>query len=263
MVVCILLFYTSQCLSQLGLWTSVKELSTKPMSGPAWWAVKKAADKNFHPPVIENNNNPSNVYALAAGIVYIRFTAESDCGKEALFYKNKVIKVLEYLVENGIPDNCPDDPHNCNRLRWARNTGAFVLAADLVEYRTPAFESWCRKMAEVYEDIDGVTMLEMFKKRASNWGSMAFGSLCAIYDYLKDTQRLKEIREYWVKGVSGPNPGYNTFKKDWSWHHDRYDPRLIYPKGAIKKALVIDGVIPNDQRRCGSFHNPPCYTNYH
>jgi hypothetical protein len=41
--------------------------------------------------------------------------------------------------------------------------------------------------------------------------------------------------------------------------------RLINPKGALKQGLNIDGVIPDDMRRNGSFSNPPPKpsTSYH
>ncbi|HEX9974807.1 MAG TPA: T9SS type A sorting domain-containing protein [bacterium] len=249
--------------AQVGLWSSAAELSYKPMSGPAWDAVKNAADQNFYPPVIENNNHPSNVYALAAGIVCARLVTEQGREPEAEMYKNRIIQVVEHLIADGIPDDCPNNPDDCNTLRWARNTGAFVLAADLVGYKTEEFNAWCRNMAEVWIASDGRTLLQMFKERASNWGAMAFGSLCAIYAYLQDTTRLNEIRDYWIKGIMGPNPCYTNYTKDLSWQFDPDDPRIINPKDAVKQGLIIDGVIPVDQRRSGSFQIPPNYTNYH
>ncbi len=249
--------------AQLGLWSSASELASKPMNGPGWEAVKIAADQNFYPPVIENNNHPSNVYALAAGIVYARFSAEQGREAEAGMYKDRIIQALEHLIADEIPDDCPNDPDDCNTLRWARNTGAFVLAADMIGYKTEEFDAWCRNMAEVWIASDGRTLMQMFKERASNWGAMAFGSLCAIYAYLQDTDRLNEIRDYWIKGINGPNPGYTNFTKDLSWQFDPDDPRIINPKGAVKQGLIIDGVIPVDQRRSGSFQIPPNYTNYH
>ncbi len=64
--------------------------------------------------------------------------------------------------------------------------------------------------------------------------------------------------------VTGPNPGA-TYGSDISWHVDPLNLRLINPKGAVKEGLNIDGVLPDDMRRNGSFSNPPptSSTSYH
>jgi hypothetical protein len=237
---------TNFCLAQIGIWTSAAELAKIPMSGPAWDAVLFGASQNCSRPDIANQDDDTNVYVLAAAIVYAR---TSDAR-----YKNKVIAACDKLVDNGKPGG--------TTLAWAREVGAYAMAADLVGYRTKAFEAWLRNVAEIYKGDDGRTLRKMFKHRANNWGSHAFGSLCAIYRYLGDTAALTEIREYWIKGVTGPNPGFKYNEDDLSWHVDENNLRLINPKGAMKKGMNIDGVMPDDMRRGGSFHNPPAYTNY-
>jgi hypothetical protein len=49
---------------------------------------------------------------------------------------------------------------------------------------------------------------------------------------------------------------------DVSWHPDPNNLRWINPKGAVKGGRDIDGFIPDDMRRGGSFQWPPKYTNY-
>jgi len=43
---------------------------------------------------------------------------------------------------------------------------------------------------------------------------------------------------------------------------DQTDLRLINPKGAEKRGLNIDGIMPDDMRRGTSFRNPPVHTGY-
>jgi hypothetical protein len=235
----------TSCTAQIGIWTSAAELAKIPMSGPAWEAVLLGASQNCANPDIANQDDDTNVYVLAAAIVYAR-TGDAR-------YKNKVIAACDKLVAKGNPGGLT--------LAWGRETGAYAMAADLVGYRTPAFETWLRNMAEVYKDEEKRTLIKTFQTRANNWGSHAFGSLCAIYRYLGDKTALTEIRDYWIKGVTGPNPGFK-FGKDLSWHANEDDLRLFNPKGAMKKNTNIDGVIPDDMRRGGSFQTPPGYTNY-
>jgi hypothetical protein len=235
------------CSAQLGIWTSSGELANIPMSGPAWDKMKNAADLvDPNMATVSDQDSDNNVGILAAGIVHARSGIQS--------HKDKVIAALEILVAGGQPAG--------NTLAWAREAGAYVMAADLVGYRTTAFESWCRNMAEVWVATDSRTLLEMFKHRPNNWGARAFGSLAAIYVYLGDSSRLNEIRNYWIQALTGPPPPEISYDSDLSWHVDENNPRLINPQGSVKNGLNIDGVIPDDMRRGGSFSDPPGYTGY-
>jgi len=244
----------------LGIWTSAEELQNIPMIGPAWEVLlQNANEADGNDAYISDQNYNNNVQILAAAIVYARTGLQE--------YKDKVITACEKLVSDGYPPAVPNTGRNdYNRtLAWGRETGAYVLAADLVGYRTTDFEQWCRNVAEVWEDTENNwTLLFTFKHRPNNWGTMAFGSLAAIYAYLQDDTRLNEIVNYWKAGVDGPNPGF-SYGSDVSWHVDGNNLRLINPKGAVKNGLNIDGVYPDDMRRNGSFSNPPPYpsTDYH
>ncbi|MDZ7343946.1 MAG: alginate lyase family protein [candidate division KSB1 bacterium] len=231
--------------ASIGIWTSAAELSHLPTHGPAWEAVLQGASQDCSHPDVSNQDDNTNVYVLAAAIVYAR------TGNQ--LFKDRVIAACEKLVQQGQPKG--------RTLAWARETGAYAMAADLVGYKTTAFEKWLRNMAEVYVAEDGRTMRQMYEQRPNNWGSHAFGSLCAIYRYLGDITALSQIRAYWIKGVLGPNPGF-IYGDDLSWHADAKELRLINPKGAMKAGMNIDGIIPDDMRRGGSFHNPPGYTGY-
>ena len=228
-----------------GIWTSPAELRAKPMSGPAWQAVWKAANEDMSRPSIADQMNPTNVRALAAAIVWAR--------TDILLYRKKVISAIEKLVSQGRPQG--------STLAWARRSGAYVLAADLVGYRSVDFEVWLHSIADDWHAKDGRTLREMFHRRPNNWGTHAFGALTAIYCYLDDRDELRATREYWIQGVTGANPGYK-FGRDRSWHADPRNPRLINPVGSLKNGISLDGLLPDDMRRGGPLQNPPLYTNY-
>lgn len=236
-----------------GLWTSAQELKDKPVTGAAWDAVKNAADKDFSQPVIADNNSDDDVHCLAAAIVFLR-TGNN-------LYRDRVVEALEYNVKRGNPGL---DKNGI--LTWCRNTGAYALAADLVGYRTAALEAWFRKMVDIYRDSGNYnnTIAEIFYRRPNNWGTMAFGTLCAVYAYLGDVEKLRRVRNYLVRMITGPNPG-SEYGKDLSWHADAANPRLINPAGTVKQELNIDGIMPDDMRRNGIFSNPPPVpkTSYH
>ena len=230
---------------EIGLWTSNAELATIPMEGEAWLELLTGADSDTSTPDVANQDDNTNARILAASIVYAR------TGDAA--YRDKVVAAIETLVNRGFPGG--------RTLAWARETGAYALAADLIDYRTSDFETWLRNMAEVYVGTDNRTLLQMYKQRPNNWGTHAFGSLSAIYGYLNDSSRLNEVRSYFVSGIEGPDPGYK-WGSDMSWHPDPTRPRLINPSGSKKQSMDIDGVMPDDMRRGGSFSEPPAYTQY-
>ena len=242
-----------------GLWTSASELADKSMSGPGWEVMKRAADGvRWYEAAVSDQDSDNNVDILAAGIVFARTGEES--------YRNKVASACEKLASEGYPVASAGKENRT--LAWARETGAYALAADLVGYRTEAFETWLRDMAENFVAEDNRTLLGMFHERPNNWGSHAFGSLVAIYAYLQDTTSLEDVRDYWIRSVNGPKPGpleYGGPSQDLSWHADDSDLRLINPRGAVKEGLDIDGITPDDMRRNGNFSNPPpeAKTSYH
>lgn len=233
-----------------GIWTSASELASKPMSGDAWNAVKSAADSlsSSANPDLDNQDDGVNVQVLAAAIAYSR-TGDTT-------YRSKVVSALQ-KVEGFVP--------NGRSLAWARETGAYAMAADLVGYRTTAFEKKMRDMAETYKCSQmGVSLLAMYKERPNNWGSQAFGSLTAIYSYLGDTNKLREVRDHYVRGVTGPKPSETEYGS-LSWQCNESDPRIINPKGCTKNCggtVNVDGIIPDDMRRGGNCSSNPGFTGY-
>ena len=227
-----------------GLWSSAAELATAPLQGTAWVQVLAGADQVFFPPNPANQDSPNNVNCLAAGIVFAR-TGNT-------LYRDRVVQALDYLPTLGNPGD--------NTLAWGRELGAYVLAADLVGYRTTAFDTWLRAMAETYVGLDHRTLLEAVEERPNNWGMYAFGSLAAVYAYLHDDAKLLTVRNLWVQGVTG-TPAQGQFGDLW-WQFDPARPRIINAARSTLQGVDIDGAIPDDVRRGGAFAIPPIYTNY-
>ena len=262
------------------LWTSALELSEKPTQGAAWETVRRAArDACPDEATVTNQDSDANVQILAAGIAFARL--RRDDPEAASLHKAKVVGALEKLAGEGNPREAHGCPAGCGKavnesLAWGREAGAYVLAADLVGYRTLEFEEWVRGMAETYVACDGRTMLEAFQRRPNNWGVMSFGSLVAMYAYLQDAGRLKEVRDYFVLGLTLGIPDCNDVAagapcyvwggtrdaadKDMSWHCDVAAPKLVSPPCEVTlpdgSRIELGGLIPDDQRRSCSFCPP-------
>lgn len=244
------------------LWTSAEELMSKPMSGDGWAAVLRYAAMDTTHPDVANQDDHTNVAVLANAIAYARTGNVS--------YKNKVINAIEILVNRGNPGG--------RSLAWGRETGAYALAADLVGYRTPAFENWLRNMADTYIcSQTNKTLRGMFKQRPNNWGNMAFGSLVAIYGYLGDTAKLNDVRAYWIRSLTPPKPPEASYGSlTWQVTNVEANAVWINPVGATKACpgspgdplylgngmVDIAGIIPDDMRRGGDCKANPSLTGY-
>ena len=122
----------------LGLWTSPAELARIPAEGCAWEEVLEAADAaNPAEATIADQDSDNNVEILAAAIVWARTGTQS--------YRTKVTTAVDNLVATGYPGD--------RTLAWARETGTYALAADLVGYHPAAFETWLRNVAKVWLDV--------------------------------------------------------------------------------------------------------------
>ena len=234
----------------LGIWTSPQELAAKPMSGPAWEAVLAGAQRSISDTDLSDQDNHTGVFVLARAILFGRAPQQFPD------YDNAAIAAIEELVARGNPGG--------RTLAWGRNITAYVLAADLIGYRTAAFEQYladladkweCSQITSPYRRGRKATLREMFEKRPNNWGAHAFAALAAIYRYLGKTDDLAAIRAYWIQAVTGPKPPGLDYGGDNSkgWHVVEDDPRWINPHGAGKCGIDLDGIIPDDMDRGAAF----------
>jgi hypothetical protein len=81
--------------------------------------------------------------------------------------------------------------------------------------------------------------------------------------YLGDRSQLDRVAQVF-KGWLGDRSSYDAFSygSDLSWQCDPAHPVGVNPRGCTKDGHSIDGVLPDDQRRAGSFKWPPPKENY-
>jgi len=138
-----------------------------------------------------------------------------------------------------------------------------VIAADLVRLDAAdnaVFRVWLEGV--VIEDLIGGTLVSTHENRPNNWGTHAGASRAAVAVYLGDTAELDRTAQVF-KGHLGDRSSNAGFKYgDLSWQCNASQPVGINPKGCVKQGYSIDGVLPDDQRRGGSFEWPPPRVNY-
>jgi hypothetical protein len=139
-----------------------------------------------------------------------------------------------------------------------------VLAADYIGYREPAFVSYVASVRTKPVTGGPANLIECSTHRPNNWGAWCTSSRIIIDLYLRDTaDYAKAVSIY--KGWLGDRAAYAYPTGDFgdlSWQSDATKPVGINPAGATKSTYDIDGVLPDDQRRAGSFAWPPPCENY-
>jgi hypothetical protein len=188
----------------------------------------------------------NNVYVLAKALVYARTGVQR--------YRTEVRQNCMAAINTELGGET---------LALGRELAAYVIAADLVGLEPSedvAFSAWLRRTLS--ETLSGRTLRSTHEDRPNNWGTMAGGSRAAVAAYLADRTELARVAQVF-KGWLGDRSSYARFRwGELSWHVDPTRPVGINPQGARKQGYNIDGILPDDMRRGGSFRMPPGTTNY-
>jgi hypothetical protein len=217
------------------------DLMALPTSGAAWGGVLTQAAKTPNVNLADLDAD-GDVVTLAKALVYAR------TGNAAR--RTEVIAALDRARASGVD----------RALELARGVGAYVLAADLIGYRDPVFVTWAGAQRTRAVGGGPATLTECAQLRPNNWGTWCRSSLLIIDIYVGASTNLDLA---YFRGYLGDRSIYAGFKYgDLSWQANAAAPVGINPVGATKSGHSIDGVLPDDQRRAGSFSWPPPCENY-
>ncbi len=227
-------------------WITPAELAALPTSGVAWNTLLAAAQSSAGTPDLSNQDDDSDVITLAKAIVGVR---TNNAGMIAQARANIMAAVN---TENG-----------GETLALARNLVSYVIAANLVGLSpsdNATFKTWLTSVRN--ENLAGRTLINTHEDRPNNWGTHAGASRIAAALYLGDKTDLEQAAKVF-KGWLGDRASYAGFSwGDLSWQADTTKPVGINPKGATKQGHSIDGALPEEMRRGGSFTWPPNETGY-
>lgn len=109
-------------------------------------------------------------------------------------------------------------------------------------------------------------LIDKFKDRPNNHGTMAGASLAAALIYLDRSAELEEVARVF-EGFLGNRDAYAGFRyggpeDDLTWQADPATQVGINPLSATINGYDASGVLPDDQRRGGPFTWPPPKENY-
>lgn len=233
--------------ASIGIWMDPAVVSSLPASGPAWDKLLRAANESIGVPDLSNQDDSTNVAVMAKALMYARTGDER--------YRTEVVDACMAAIgteEGG------------RTLALGRELAAYVIAADLVGLppdKDTLFRDWLRQT--LTKDLSGRTLRSTHEDRPNNWGTHAGASRLAVAVYLGDERELENAARVFA-GYLGDRSAHAGFDygDDLTWQADSARPVGINPRGAEKSGFSIDGVLPDDQRRGGSFGWPPPKENY-
>src|SRR3989344_2387410 len=235
-----------------GIWISQAEVQALPMSGSAWNGIKSAADSNCSTPDLANQDDAANVCVMAKALVFTRTGVAR--------YRTDVTTALGSIINSGT--------YNGRALALGRELIAYVIAADLIDLKTfnptmnGQFRAKITQLLTTSTSGGPTSLVDCHEDRPNNWGAHCGASRAAVYAYLGDTAGIARVAQVF-KGWLGDQSSYTGFSYgDLSWQCNASAPVGVNPQGCTKSGQNIDGVLPDDQRRCGSFSWPPCQTGY-
>lgn len=230
------------------LWTTVAELQAMSLK-PLEIARLRKWSSSVQSPQLFRRNEDQDVRLLSA--TYLSFI-EQDIARQ-----NQLKAICRAAIgsEVGAPDGFGD----AESLALSRNLPAVLIACRLLAMHTDAgFRLWVKQLDEQLLGGQQRSLRSTHEQRANNWGTHAGAARAARAVFLNDKQALAEVAKVfaqWTGQLSGPT--LFKFKRDTSWQANPRKPLGINPAGSSRDGHSLDGVLPADQRRGGSYQWPP------
>jgi Fibronectin type III domain len=237
-----------------GIWIGPSEIAARPTWGSAWNSLVSHAEVYCGYVHLEDEKAETNVCIMAKALVFAR-TGNTT-------YRGEVVNAIDEIVNSGT--------YSGRALGLGRNLAAFVIAADLIDLEhydatlDGRFRSKLKQLRTAATWGGGVyTLVQCQDKRPNNWGAHCGASRIAIDVYLGDSADLARAARVF-HGWLGDRSQYAafTYGSDLTWQCDPKHPVPLNVGACTKNGHSIDGVLPDDQRRAGSFTWPAPKENY-
>jgi hypothetical protein len=227
------------------------ELMALPTSGAAWELLVADAVGAWGSADASDQNSKHPRFVLAGALVATRTTDPA--------LRQKVVSAIESWWTG---------PVSSRLLALARQVHGYVMAADLVGYRDPAFLDWLSEVRTRETGTHGRWRTLSFTagNSANNYGTWSLASLIAIDAFIGDAEALARdwaiYRGYGLPFASGWSGGPFIATADWSerWSCVASDGTTRTPiginTGCAPDRAGLDGAPVEDLSRSSSYPVP-------
>jgi hypothetical protein len=227
-----------------GIWVSADEIARLPTEGPAWDRLAEYALADWGDPALADQNSNHDVHTLAGALYAARL--------EDPVMTDRVVDALTSV----------EGTWSYEILALSRNLLSYVIAADVIGYRSPTFASWLEdnldRRGHSRAGID--TLFESALRDPSNHGAHARASVVAVALYLGDDDTVGIVAARFRNWLGRPGGDFEWRELD--WQADPQRPRGINSPGSRIGDVNVDGVLPEEERRSGGFTDPPPQERY-
>jgi hypothetical protein len=211
------------------------DLVTRPMAGDAWSTLAKDAT-GVWPAMSTSSQDAKHARLVVAGALYAARTGDP-------VIRDRVAAALYDLSSA---------PWYTDMLALARQLSGYVIAADLIGYRDPAFVAWvdAARTRIVDDHVRWTNLSFTAGNTTGNWGTWSLASLTAADLYLGDTGGVLRdwsiFAGYGVPFASGwaGGPFVKTSAWDPAWSSVASDGTKRLPIG-----LDVNGALVEDSSR--------------
>ena len=212
-------------------------------------SVTSEADQSATP-AIGDQDSSHDTKTLAAALIYAKTGSSTRL--------SQVCTALSAI--QGTETSGPFGSYTYARaLAVGRGVQAYAIAASLVDSANcsseSSFRTWLSGIRDFTTQGGPASLRECASERPNNWGTHCRASMLAADIYLGDnTDKAQQVTQFkgWV-GDRTAYTGYNYGALDWQANQSA--PVGINPPNTTLSGISVDGVLPDDQRRCSC--SPP------
>lgn len=237
-----------------GIWLSKEDIAKLPTSGAGWDRLLNWANQDASNPNIKSIDDDADSKTVAKALVYAR-TGNST-------YRSQVASTIRAVMNTQFSSGDQILARN-------RNIGAYAVAADLISLSIfdpsldNSFRTWLRKVLDEpgTSAAGGVNSVrDSMMKVPTNGGNHARSTVIAIALYLGDTTLLQTTANRFQDWLGRSASGFGWDQGSGaSWQSEGSVANFngINPVGGTIQGHNVSGVLPEDQKRGGSFSWPP------
>lgn len=233
-----------------GLWLSREEIMRLPASPDdrAFMAVLSAAESDWGAADLSSNNSKHDVLTYAGALIAVRLDDQK--------MRDKVVAAIESAMRSKFK----------RALELSRGLQSYIIAADIIGYRTAEFEQWIERAVTAsipdHSAPGDAGLYGTALYAPNNWGGHARASLAAAALYLGRRDWLNAVTKAHLEFIGVPVFDPCLVYTSTNWHADPTFKAGVNRKGATISGINVSGVMPEDWRRAAGFQWPPMKSVY-